>query len=153
MINTLKKGVLVVLTVLACNTAGIAPVCADAVLGTTTILTIMPGMTRAIDIRQQELFPWGCPHFFVVILGSGTLGISLQKDDVAGDTLFMTGAAFSSAGTTPIYRAGVSKGMIDQIVEIGSAAQPYGFVWLYCGVALSQHLPAYNCQVRFSLAQ
>ena len=153
MIKKLKKGIQVVFFVLVCNTTGTVPVCADVNPGIINILTILPGMTREIEIRQQGLFPWGCPQFFVLILGTGTLGISVKKDDVAGDTIFMTGAAISSAGITPIYRAGMSKGMIDQIVEIGSAAQPFGVVWLYCGVVLSQNLPIYNCQVRFSLAQ
>ncbi len=129
------------------------PVAAETEPGLFNMIVVVPGMTRAIDIRQQELFPQGCPQFFVLVLGTGMLGISVVKDDVAGDTIFMAGAAFSSAGTSPIYRAGESKGMIDQIVEIGSAGAPYGFVWLYCGVALSQNLPSYNCQVRFSLAQ
>ena len=130
-----------------------APAAAETEPGMLNLLVVAPGMTRTIDIRQQELFPWGCPQFFVLVLGSGTLGISVKKDDVAGDTIFMTGAALSPAGTNPIYRVGLSKGMIDQIVEIGSPEQPYGFVWLYCGVALSQNLPSYNSQVRFSLAQ
>ena len=130
-----------------------APAAAETDPGRVNMLIIAPGVTRAIDIRQQELFPLGCPQFFVLVLGSGMLGISVLKDDVAGDTIFMTGTALSPAGTTSIYRIGLSKGMIDQIVEIGSAEHPYGFVWLYCGVALSQNLPSYNCKIRFSLVQ
>ncbi len=130
-----------------------APAAAQTGSGLFNMLVIAPGVTRAIDIRQQRLFPRGCPQFFVIALGSGTLGISVRKDDVDGDTIFMIGAALSSAGTAPIYRIGLSKGMIDQVVEIGSPEQPCGCVWLYCGVALSQNLPSYNCQVRFSLTQ
>jgi hypothetical protein len=114
-------------------------------------VVLVPGMTRAIDIRQAATFPFGCPQFFVAVLGKGTLGISLKKDDVAGDTLFMVGIARSSSGTVPIYRVGVSNGMIDQIVEIGDSDKQNGFVWLYCGVAFSQSIPLYNSELRLSL--
>jgi hypothetical protein len=116
------------------------------------VCVILPGMTQSIDIRQAALFPFGCPQFFVAVMGKGTLGISLKKDDVAGDLIFMTGLASSSAGTIPIYRLGVSKGMIDQILEIGDSNQPYGFVWIYCGVAYSGSIPVFASQLRLSLA-
>jgi|GEM_PF-818107 len=116
------------------------------------VSVILPGMTQSIDIRQAALFPLGCPQFFIAVLGKGTLGISLKKDDVAGDLIFMTGVATSSAGTVPIYRLGVSKGMIDQIIEIGDSDQPYGFVWIYCGVAYSGSIPVFASQLRLSLA-
>lgn len=111
---------------------------------------MVPGMTRTIDIRQSATFPMGCPQFFIFILGEGTLGISLKKDDVAGDLLFMFGCAQSPAGIIPIYRVGISKGMIDQIVEIGDGGKRNGFVWLYCGVAFSQSVPLYASQLRLS---
>jgi hypothetical protein len=116
------------------------------------VSVILPGMTQSIDIRQAAPFPLGCPQFFVAVLGKGTLGISLKKDDVAGDVIFMAGLASSSAGTIPIYRLGVSKGMIDQIIEIGASDQPYGFVWIYCGVAYSGSIPVFASQLRLSLA-
>lgn len=115
-------------------------------------IAILPGSTRSIDIRQAAPFPFGCPQFFVAVMGKGTLGISLKKDDRAGDVIFMTGIATSSAGTVPIYRLGVSKGMIDQIIEIGDSDQPYGFVWIYCGVAYSGSIPVFASQLRLSLA-
>lgn len=116
------------------------------------VSVILPGMTHSIDIRQAALFPFGCPQFFVAVMGKGTLGISLKKDDKAGDLIFMTGVATSSAGTIPIYRLGVSKGMIDQILEIGDSDRPYGFVWIYCGVAYSGSIPVFASQLRLSLA-
>jgi len=109
-------------------------------------------MTQLIDIRQEQTFPLGCPHFIIVVAGRGTLGVSVKKDDVAGDAIFMAGLAVSEAGTLPILRAGLSKGMIDQIVEIGSAAKPFGLVWLWCGVAWPQGPPVYSAQLRISLA-
>ena len=116
------------------------------------VSVILPGMTQSIDIRQAAPFPLGCPQFFVAVMGKGTLGISLRKNDLAGDVIFMTGVASSSAGTFPIYRLGVSKGMVDQIVEIGDDDAPYGFVWLYCGVAYSGSIPVFASQLRLSLA-
>lgn len=113
---------------------------------------ILPGMTKSVDIRQAGAFPLGCPLFFIAVAGKGTLGISLKKDDVAGDIIFMLGAAVSAAGTVPVYRIGQSKGMIDQIMEIGTDEQPGGFVWLWCGVAFSQLPPKYLYQVRLSVA-
>ena len=65
------------------------------------VSVILPGMTQSIDISQASVFPLGCPQFFIAVLGKGTLGISLRKDDVAGDLIFMTGVASSSAGTVP----------------------------------------------------
>ncbi len=111
---------------------------------------LVPGMTRTIDIRQSATFPLGCPQYFIFILGEGTLGISIKKDDVAGDLFFMVGCATSGSGVFPIYRVGVSKGMIDQIVEIGGGGTQHGFVWLYCGVAFSQSVPLYSSQLRLS---
>jgi hypothetical protein len=116
------------------------------------VCVILPGMTQSIDIRQAAPFPLGCPQFFVAVMGKGVLGISLKKDDKVGDLIFMTGIATSSAGTVPIYRLGVSKGMIDQIIEIGDSDQPYGFVWIYCGVAYSGSIPVFASQLRLSLA-
>jgi hypothetical protein len=113
---------------------------------------ILPGMTETITINQEGLFPLGTPHFFINVLGTGTLGISLRKHDVSGDILFMAGLAQSEAGTFPIYRVGVSKGMVDQIVEIGDANKPFGFVWLYCGVMFSDNNPIYTYDLRLSLA-
>lgn len=111
---------------------------------------VLPGMTQSIDIGQLNTFP-ACPQFFILVLGKGTLGISLIKDDYAGDTIFMLGTAGSGAGTVPIYRLGTSKGMIDQILEIGDDDAPYGFVWVYCGVAYSALSPKYFYQLRLSL--
>ncbi len=115
------------------------------------VKSILPGMTESIDIGQVNTFP-ACPQFLIIVLGKGTLGISLRKDDYSGDVIFMFGIADSRAGSVPIYRLGTSKGMIDQIIEIGDDNAPYGFVWVYCGVAYSAGPPKYFYQLRLSLA-
>lgn len=111
------------------------------------VIIIVPGMTQTVEIKQTALFPLGCPMFYIAVLGKGTLGISVKKDDVAGDTIFMLGVAVSGEVTVPVYRIGRSNGMIDQILEI----DPYGFVLVYCGVAFSSNTPNYNSQFRVSL--
>jgi len=116
------------------------------------IQVVLPGMTETIDVVQNGFFPLGCQHFLVLVLGKGSLGISLKNDNSSSkETIFMLGTALSSAGVFPIYRLGESKGMIDQIVEIGDSNLPFGFVWLYCGTALSEMDPVYLYELRFSL--
>jgi hypothetical protein len=110
---------------------------------------VIPGQTQTIDVIQAAAFPLGAQHFFVGILGKGTLGVSLLKSDRAGDSIFMSGIVSSSSGTKVIARAGISKGVLSQIFEIGEGG---GIVWLWAGVALSASDPGYAYQVRFSLA-
>jgi hypothetical protein len=117
-----------------------------------TIKVILPGATETLDIAQTAAFPLGCPNFFIGVLGKGTLGISLLKSDRAGDTIFINGLAQSSQGTVPFFRLGVSIGMVGQTLEIGDDDEPYGFVWVYGGVAFSAADPPYSYQLRISLA-
>jgi hypothetical protein len=112
-----------------------------------TVKLITPGMTESIDIGQLSAFPLGCPIFIIFLTGQGTFGISLKKDDTAGDIIFMLGNISSSAGSVPFFRVSQTKGMIDQIAEVGSQ----GFAWVYCGVAYSATIPKYRYQLRLSL--
>jgi len=137
------------LALVFCFWCGPAP-CDGATKSLLNFITLLPGSTKTVDVDQTGLFPLGCPQFFVAVLGTGTLGISLKKDDVSGDVLFMLGRAVSSAGSRAIFRTGTSKNMIDQIVEIGDGGSPYGFVWLYCGVVFSINNPTYSYAVRLS---
>jgi hypothetical protein len=120
--------------------------------GLYNVRILFPGMTETITVEQRGIFPLGCPRLFILVAGKGSLGISLLKNDRAGDGIFITGIAFSSAGTEPIFRVGASRGMLDQIVEIGDSEQPYGLVWLYFGVFHSEFDPAYTFDLRLSLA-
>ena len=113
---------------------------------------ILPGATETINLAQTVAFPLGCPNYFIGVLGKGTLGISLLKSDRAGDAIFINGLAQSSQGTVPFFRLGVSNGMVSQIIEIGDDDEPYGFVWVYGGVAFSAAVPPYSYQLRISLA-
>ena len=144
---------LVFVCALVCAATGTAPVCAEVDLGITRVVTILPGATHVVEVSQTELFPFGCPNYLVLVLGQGTLGLSVQKDDTSGDTIFMTGVAISNGATVPFFRIGSSMGMVDQILEIGSSDAPYGLVWVYCGIALSINDPLYLCEFRVSLAE
>lgn len=146
LIRTFLSALLFTLTVTA-------PASADIDLGITNILFIVPGMTRTIDISQTRLFPLGCPNYLIMVVGQGTLGLSVKKEDVEGDTIFMTGMAVSDAGDTPFFRIGASNGMIDQLLDIGTEDKPYGLVWVYCGIAFSRDVPLYNFEFRYSLSE
>jgi hypothetical protein len=113
------------------------------------VSAVIPGQTQTIDVIQTAAFPLGGQHFFVGILGKGILGVSLVKSDRAGDAIFMSGIVSSSNGTNVIARAGVSKGVLSQLFEIGEGG---GFVWVWSGIALSPADAPYSYQIRFSLA-
>ena len=112
------------------------------------VRAVIPGMTESIDIGQLAAFPLGCHLFLVFTAGSGTLGLSLLKNDTSGDTIFMLGGISSSSGMIPFFKVGQSKGMIDQIADVGAN----GFAWVFFGVAYSPALPKYSYQFRISLA-
>ena len=114
------------------------------------VRVVLPGATEVIDVVQTAFFPL-CPQFFIILGGTGSLGISLKNDaSDSKETIFMLGLAVSSAGNFPIYRLGNSKGMISQIVNIGTSSFPYGYVWLYCGVAIADKNPLYLYELRIS---
>ena len=118
--------------------------------GLLTFKTILTGSTTVLDMTQSAVFPLGCPQLFILTIGSGTLTITLQKDDTSGDGIFMLGLATSDEGTIPIYRGGVSKGLITQSVALGSQSQPAGFVWIYSGVFYSAITPKYAYTIQLS---
>ena len=114
------------------------------------VRAMLPGATEVIDVVQTGHFPL-CPQFLIFLGGKGSLGISLKNDASASkEIIFMLGMALSDAGNSPICRLGTSEGMISQIVEVGSNASPYGFVWLYCGVAQADKDPVYFYELRLS---
>ena len=112
--------------------------------------TILPGSNTTITMEQATAFPLGCPQLFLLTVGSGTLTITMQKNDISGDYIFMLGLASSGSGTTPIYRTGISKGLITKNIALGSNAQLYGFVWLYSGVLYSAISPKYAYTIQLS---
>ena len=123
---------------------------AETVDGLFNARVVLPGATDVVEVVQTASFPL-CPQFLIFLGGQGSLGISLINDaSDSKEMIFMLGIASSSAGTFPIYRLGASEGMISQIVEIGSNQYPYGFVWLYCGVALADKGPVYQYELRLS---
>jgi len=151
-VNTIKlKQALCVVLVMCCFLLlGERGGRAETVDGLINTRVVLAGATDVIDVVQTASFPL-CPQFFIFLGGTGSLGISLRND--ASDSkefIFVLGFASSSAGNFPIYRLGASEGMISQIVEIGSGGHPYGFVWLYCGVARADKDPVYFYELRLS---
>ncbi len=116
------------------------------------VATVVPGMTKTVEVHQKSLFPLGCPQFFIIVLGEGTLGLSLIKDDVSGDMLYMSGAAYTGDRIEPIARVGVSKGMIAQIIESSGGGSSAWIVWLSCGVIWSVNNPTYMYDIRISFS-
>jgi hypothetical protein len=113
---------------------------------------VLPGTTRTIKVVQLGRFPFGCPQFFILVLGRGTLGISLRNDSSAAETFFMLGVARSGDSATPIARIGSSPGLAAQMIEIEDSPRPGALVWLACGVAFADKDPAYLYDLRLSLA-
>jgi hypothetical protein len=122
-----------------------------AVASTFNVQVLLPGVTKSIDIRQQQVLPLGCPQFFIFTIGSGMLGLSVVKNDVEGDTIFMAGFVSTGGRIVPVGRVGTSKGMIDQVIEIEDDQNTVSFCWIWCGVAASQNVPIYSSVLRLSL--
>jgi hypothetical protein len=139
---------IIFLAAIALCTANIS---SAADIGTFNVQALLPGMTKTIELEQQQTLPFGCPQFFIFTIGSGILGISVKKDDAEGDTIFMTGFVSTGGRLIPIKRIGSSVGMIDQIVEMEGTSTTLGFAWVWCGVAASQNVPIYRSQLRLSL--
>jgi len=140
-----------IIVLLAAITLSTATPSSAAEAGAFNVQVLLPGMTKTIELEQQQTLPLGCPQFFVFTVGGGMLGMSVKKDDVAGDTVFMTGFVSTGGKIIPIRRIGMSNGMIDQIVELEGDSGTIGFAWIWCGVAASQNVPLYHSQLRLSL--
>jgi hypothetical protein len=115
-----------------------------------TFKTILPGSTTILDMEQSAAFPLGCPQLFLLTAGSGTLNITLQKNDVSGDAIFMLGLAASGGNTSSIFRTGISKGLITKSVVLSADSQSYGLVWIYSGVLYSAISPVYAYTIQLS---
>jgi hypothetical protein len=144
----LRKSIISSLAVLAVFTTTISHA---AEAGPVNVQVLLPGMTKSIEIRQQEVLPLGCPQFFIFTIGSGTLGLSVIKNDVAGDAIFMAGFISNGGRIAPVRRIGTSTGMVDQVIEIQGDQNTISFGWLLCGVAASQSVPIYSSVLRLSL--
>jgi len=140
-----------IIVLLAAITLSTATPSSAAEAGAFNVQVLLPGMTKTIELEQQQTLPLGCPQFFIFTVGRGFLGVSLKKDDLSGDTLFMTGFVSAGGNISAIRRIGISKGMIDQVIEIGGDTNSIGFAWLWCGIAVSQNVPLYTSELRLSL--
>jgi len=100
---------------------------------------ISSGETKFIDVVTGGLLSLGDVHILnVVALGSGELGIGMEKSDTGGELIMMTGVAISLNGTvTPIFKMGFTPNALSESVEIGDESTPNGFLFLVTGVLFS----------------
>ena len=100
---------------------------------------ISSGETKYIDVITRRLIGLGDMHTLnLVVLGSGELGIGMEKSDTGGELVMMTGVAISLYGTvTPIFKMGFTPNALSEIVEIGVESTPNGFLFLVTGVLFS----------------
>jgi len=100
---------------------------------------ISEGETKFIDVEARSLILLGDIHILIVmILGSGELGIAMEKSDTGGELILMTGAAISLNGPiTTIFKMGFTPNALSQSVEIGDEDNPNGFIFLVTGVIFS----------------
>ena len=103
------------------------------------VTVISEGETKFIDVETGGVLLLGDLHILnVVILGSGELGIAMEKSDTGGELIMMTGVAISSGGaTTPFFKAGFTPNVLSQSVEIGDETNPNGFLFMITGVLFS----------------
>ena len=100
---------------------------------------ISPGETQFVDVGTRGFILNGDIHILnLTVIGSGELGIAMERSDTVGELIMMTGIAFSLNGAiVPIFRVGFTPNAISQAVDIGDATTPNGFVFLMSGVLFS----------------
>ena len=114
-----------------------------------SIEIIIPGISRTIEINQNYTYPQDFNQLLVFCIGYGPFNITLTKNDVVGDRIFLTGIGLSSAGIVPIFKFGETKITLTEGIEIGSQSSPYGIVWITSWVDSTVHEPPYNYILTF----
>lgn len=104
---------------------------------------ITPGMTRTIEISQNDGPLEDMGHFLIGVVGYGALSITLRKIDTEGDLLFLAGAGMSAQGITPIFKFGITEVTLKEAVEIGNESSPFGLLWILSWVDSTVHHPPY----------
>lgn len=105
---------------------------------------ITPGMTRTVEIFQNDSSLKDFGHFLILVVGYGGLSITLRKIDTEGDFLFLAGAGISPAGLVPIFKCGITQVTLKEAVEIGNERSPYGWLWILSWVDSPVHNPPYH---------
>jgi len=124
---------------------GKAPVFAfEQEAGMPRVDVITHGMTRTIEIFQNDSPFKDFGHFLILVVGYGGLSITLMKIDAEGDLLFLSGAGISPSGIDPFFKFGTTQVTLKEAVEIGDAHSPYGWLWILSWVDSPVHHPPYH---------
>jgi len=100
---------------------------------------ISPGETQFVEVETQDFILNGDIHILNrTVIGSGELGIAMERSDTLGELIIMTGIAFSLNGAiVPIFRVGFTPNAISQAMDIGDDTTPNGFVFMLSSVFFS----------------
>lgn len=100
---------------------------------------ISSGETQYIDVATEGLLSLGDVHILnVVVVGSGELGIGMEKTDTGGELIMMTGVATSTGGgTSTFFKTGFTPNALSAAVEIGDENNSNGFLFMVTGVLFS----------------
>ena len=112
---------------------------------------LVPGVTRTIEITQDNKPPQDFSQLLRVALGYGPLTITLyQNEPTEGGFLVLTGMAISSAGVMPVFKFGAAQVMLMASVEIGDERSPYGLLWISSWINSSLEDPPYIYSLQLS---
>jgi hypothetical protein len=120
----------------------------EALIPRVEILT--PGMTRRIEISQNDNFPQDFSQFLILLVGNGPLSITLSKFDTEGDLLFLIGLGISFAGIEHVFKFGMTAVTLTKSLEIGNERSPYGLLWILSWVDPAVDNPPYNYTLTLS---
>lgn len=97
-------------------------------------IAILPEETKFVDVSVEGTTSQEGFHLLLIlVLGEGDIEIGMEKSDVAGQVVVMTGIAISASGITPIFKTGITKDAISASASIGIG----GLVIIFSGVVYS----------------
>ena len=89
---------------------------------------LTPGLTKTIEITQENNFPQDFSQFIVFLVGAGPVSITLSKQTPVGDLVRLTGLAISSAGIRPFMKFGSAAITFNLGIQNGNERSPYGLL-------------------------
>jgi len=117
------------------------------------IEVLTPGVYRTFDIALRPDSPFEFNQFLILTLGYGTLSITLTKTDTVGDFIMLTGLGISSAGILPVFKFGITKVQLQESIDLGTEAFPYGVLWMAIWVnsTETEEVPPYLLDYKLTL--
>ena len=97
---------------------------------------ISSGETQYISVVTGGVLSLNDVHVLnAIVLGSGELGIGMEKSDRGGELIMMTGVAISlTGGASNFFKAGFTPNALSVAIEIGDENTPNGFLFLMTAV-------------------